>query len=188
MTKITIRPANLSDASLMARVIVDTWLEAHRGQIPDAQWQMRKRNWTYEVSERGWRELLTDINVGTNTTMSVFVAADNHERVVGLAVVQSASLKLLTNAAEISALYIASEWQGAGVGRRLVREVAAHQIKLGFESLIISVLKTNHAARRFYEALGGNIVGSHETEDEGFKEPQIVYGWSEIKLLLEGSP
>lgn len=185
MTKITIRPAKPSDALLMARVIVDTWLEAHQGQIPDAQWQMRKRNWTYEDSERSWRELLTDINVGANTTMSVFVAADNQERVVGLGVGQPASLKLLTNAAEISALYIASEWQGMGLGRRLVKELAAHQNKLGFESLIICVLETNHAARRFYEALGGHIVGSHETEDEGFKEPQIVYGWSEIEVLLE---
>lgn len=37
-----VRPATLADASVMAQVMVDTWLAAHRGQVPEGQWQRRR--------------------------------------------------------------------------------------------------------------------------------------------------
>ncbi|MEZ4730999.1 MAG: hypothetical protein R3E79_28090 [Caldilineaceae bacterium] len=46
------------------------------------------------------------------------------------------------------------------------------------------MLTTNAPARRFYEALGGQLIGTRETEDYGFPEPQVVYGWEDIAVLL----
>lgn len=37
------------------------------------------------------------------------------------------------------------------------------------------------SSRRFYEAIGGQVIGTRETEDYGFSEPQVVYGWEEIQ-------
>jgi ribosomal protein S18 acetylase RimI-like enzyme len=198
-----IRPARLSDAPALARVMVDTWLSAHRGQIPEGQWQRRRDEWTYAVSEQGWRELLEGIDAGHNPQECVYVAVtdrgetdedetdedetDEDEtdegELVGVAVGCPARLALLDNAAEVSAIYVRPAHQGRGLGRRLVQAVAAHQARLGRRALLISVLETNAPARRFYEALGGHVAGSHETEDYGFKEPQVVYGWEDIGAL-----
>jgi hypothetical protein len=68
-----------------------------------------------------------------------------------------------------------------------VQRVAAHQASLGRQALIIRALETNAPARRFYEALDGRVIGTHETEDYGFKEPQVVYGWEDIRTLERSS-
>jgi hypothetical protein len=56
-----IRLAKLEDAPALGRVMVDTYLTAHRGQIPEEQWQRRRQAWTDAVSERGWRALGDDV-------------------------------------------------------------------------------------------------------------------------------
>ena len=180
-----IRLAAIEDAPALARVMVDTWLAAHRGQIPDGQWQRRRQAWTYAVSARGWRDLLEEIDAGRNPQDCVYVAVTEDGEVVGLAVGCPARLNLLENAAEVSAVYLRSAHQGQGLGRRLVQTVAAHQARLGKRALIICALQTNAPARRFYEALGGRVIGTHETEDYGFKEPQVVYGWEDMRALAK---
>ena len=181
-----IRLAQNNDASAMAQVMVDTWLSAHRNHVPDGQWQRRRNEWTYAVSERGWREFLEEIDSDSNTQDCVYVAVTDKDVVVGLAVGRPARLNLLQNAAEVTAVYVESAYQGQGLGVRLVQTVAAHQATLGRSALLICTLKTNTPARRFYEALGGRVVGTYETEDYGFKEPQVVYGWENIRALERG--
>ena len=180
---IHIRPAKIEDAPAMAQAMVDTWLSAHLGQIPEGQWQRRREEWTYAVSERGWREFLAEIAAGPNSQDCVYVALTDEDEIVGLAVGRPAKLNMLKNAAEVSAVYVKSAYQGQGLGRRLIQTVAAHQATLGKTALVISVLETNTPARHFYEALGGRVVGTHETEDYGFKEPQVVYGWDNIRTF-----
>lgn len=180
-----IRLAQPADAPALARVMVDTWLAAHRGQVPEEQWQRRREEWTYDVSEQGWRRLLAEIADGSNTQECIYVAATEAGEVVGVAVGCPAALDLLPNAAEVSALYVHPAAQGQGLGRGLVRAVAAHQAQLGRQALMISVLTTNAPARRFYEALGGQVIGTRQTEDYGFPEPQVVYGWKDISEITE---
>ena len=49
-----IRAAQEPDAPAMARVMVDTYLRAHKGQVPEQAWLKRQQEWTYAESERGW--------------------------------------------------------------------------------------------------------------------------------------
>ena len=177
-----IRPARIEDPPAMARVMVDTWLSAHRGQVPDAQWQRRRDEWTYAVSEGAWRGLLEEIADGVNTDDCVYVALVE-EDLVGVAVGCPSGLGLLPDAAEVSGVYVRPEHQGRGLGRRLVQTVAADQAARGRRALLISCLVANAPARRFYEAIGGRVIGTHETEDYGFREPQVVYGWEDIHVL-----
>jgi len=179
-----IRTATLADAPGMAQVMVDTWLAAHHGQVPDEQWQRRRAEWTYAESERGWRRSLAEIEAGNNPQGCVYVAVAASGEVVGVTVGCPAELDLLPNAAEVSVLYVRPTYQGQGLGRRLVQQVAAHQATLGKRALLISCLATNAPARRFYEALGGRVIGTHETEDYGFREPQVVYGWEDIQGVV----
>lgn len=175
-----IRLAQPADAPGMAGVMVDTWLAAHRGQVPEGQWQRRREEWTYADSERSWQQALTEIADSCNTQECIYVAATEAGVVVGVAVGCPAALDLLPNAAEVSALYVRPDQQGQGLGRGLVQAVVAHQANLGRQALMISVLTTNAPARRFYEALGGQVIGTRQTEDYGFPEPQVVYGWEDI--------
>lgn len=177
---IQVRLAKIEDAPGMAVVMVDTWLTAHQGQVPEGQWQKRREEWTYTDSERSWRTLLEEIKAGRNTQDEVYVAVTDDGEVVGVAIGSPAGLNLLPNAAQVGLIYLKSAYQGQGVGRRLLQTVAAQQATLGRQALIICVLETNAPARRFYEALGGHVIGAHETEEYGFKEPQVVYGWEDI--------
>lgn len=178
-----IRLAKIEDAPTMAQVMVDTWLSTHRSNVPQGQWQKRRDEWTYAKSERSWREFLEEMEAENNSPDCIYVAVTDIDEVVGLAVGCPAGMNLLTDAAEVSALYLRPAYQGQGLGRRLVQTVAAHQATLGKRALIIRVLETNTAARSFYEALGGRVIGTHETEDYGFREPQVVYGWEDIRVL-----
>lgn len=39
-------------------------------------------------------------------------------------------------------------------------------------------------ARRFYAAVGGEVVRHGEFEDSGYLLPEIVYGWSDTATLI----
>jgi len=177
----TIRLAQVEDAPAMARVMVDTWLAAHRGQMPEEAWQKRRREWTYEVSEGGWREMLGEIAEGDNPGSCVYVALDETDTVVGLALGSPA--ESAGNTGEVNAIYVRPGHQGRGYGRGLLRAVAAHLAQAGMTGLIIGVLATNAPARRFYEALGGRLVGEREFDQEGVMLPEVVYGWTDMGVL-----
>lgn len=183
---IQIRLAKTADAPGMARVMVDSWLAAHRGQVPEGQWQRRREEWTYAVSEQGWRRTLAEIADGSNTEDCIYVAVTAADEVVGVALGCPSGLNLRENAAEVGLIYLLPAYHGQGIGRRLVQTVAAQQASLGRSALLIRALVTNAPARRFYEALGGRVIGAYEGEDYGYPEPQVVYGWEDIRAVASG--
>ena len=50
--------------------------------------------------------------------------------------------------------------------------------------MLIRVLKENVPARRFYEALGGQLVLEEQFEDRGAVLVRVGYGWKEVSELL----
>jgi hypothetical protein len=59
-----IQVARESDAPAMGRVMVATYLAAHRDQMPAEAWAKRAREWTPEVSAHGWARTLRAIAAG----------------------------------------------------------------------------------------------------------------------------
>jgi RimJ/RimL family protein N-acetyltransferase len=53
----------------------------------------------------------------------------------------------------------------------------------GATRLHIGVLAANEPARRFYEAIGGRLVGSRPYEEDGYTLEEAVYAW-EIERLV----
>jgi ribosomal protein S18 acetylase RimI-like enzyme len=168
----------------MARVIVDTYLSAHRGQIPEEAWTRRKQEWTYAVSERAWRRTLRGIARGNRHRECLYVAEDEAGAVVGLAMGGPSEADALENAGAIYALYVRESYQRRGIGRRLVQAVAARLAEMGMTALTICCLPANVRARRFYEALGGRVVGECESEDYGVMIREVVYGWADTRALV----
>ena len=57
----------------------------------------------------------------------------------------------------------------------------------GFKSLCLWVLEENTSARRFYERLGGIVVGE-KTEVHGEDEfREVAYGWDSLESLCSAS-
>ncbi len=182
-TYYSIREANLSDADAMSHVIVDTFLAAHRGMIPDEVWEWRQKNWTYEVSALGWERTLRSIEDLTSPQACVFVAENGAGGVVAVAMGDKSSVADSCSAGEIYVLYVHPDHQGHGNGRQLVGAIAGWMAQHGMTTLHIGVLKSNGAARAFYEALGGQVVIEREIEDAGHLLPEVVYGWLDLTQL-----
>jgi ribosomal protein S18 acetylase RimI-like enzyme len=179
---VIIRAAHETDASAMGQVMVATYLSAHRGHVPAEAWEKRAREWTPEVSAQAWARTLHEIATGSGVHECVYVA-DDDGAIVGLAMGGPAEADNVPQTAEVYALYVSEQYQGKGVGRRLVQAVAADLARQGIAALHICCLAANAPARRFYEAIGGRIISERLVDEEGFLLPAVVYGWDDISVL-----
>jgi ribosomal protein S18 acetylase RimI-like enzyme len=177
-----IREADLPDVMPMAQVTVDTFLAAHRDQIPDALWHWRRENWTYAVSAQGWERTIRGVGADLNRPQCVYLAEEEGGQIVGVAMARALA-DGANRTAEVGALYVHPRWQKLGVGRRLVAAMARHLAQQGIVTLHIGALRSNALARKFYEKLGGQVVEEREVEDAGFRLREVVYCWPDIGAL-----
>ncbi len=165
--------------------MVETWLEAHCGQIPDEQWRRRRDAWTPELSAGGWSNTLAEMSDGTRTRTCIFLVYDAAgDQLDGLVMGAPARHGPWRDAGQIVALYVRRARRGQGLGLELLQTAIADQQHRGFERLIIGCLDTNTSARGFYEHLGGIVVGQMEDEEYGFTNTQVLYGWSDLASLI----
>ena len=182
-----IRAAHEADAPAMGQVMVTTYLAAHRDQMPAEAWAKRAEEWTPEVSADGWARTLREIATDEQPQDCIFVAVDDNGEIVGLAMGGSANAEELPQIGAVYALYVAQGHQRQGLGRRLVQAVAADLVQKGMTALQIGCLAANMSARRFYEAIGGNLVSERLFDEEGVMLPEVVYGWEDIGLAIARS-
>jgi ribosomal protein S18 acetylase RimI-like enzyme len=171
------------DAPAMGRVMVQSWLSAHRGQMPDEAWQRRVDEWTPEVSAAGWRRLLAERSDGDHPRVVLLVAEDAGGEIVALVLGTEAEDDASGSTARIDALYVQPGRHGQGIGRSLLQEAASQLAALGFSKLLIGVLTANLPARAFYEAMGGHHVGERTFDEEGTPLPETVYAWPDIASM-----
>lgn len=150
-----IRTAKATDAPQIARIHVETWRTAYRGQIPDAVLA------GLSVERRGlfWNKRLTE---GRG---SVFVAEDDGA-VAGFCDLmpsrdKDADPKLV---AEIVAIYIRPQQWRRGAGKELCYRALAEARQRGYAMVTLWVLASNVGARCFYEAMGFGFDGSTKME------------------------
>lgn len=177
----TIGAATAEDAPALGRLMVESWLSAHRDQVPEEAWRERAAEWTPEVSARGWARVLTDQACAVVPRDVLLVAARDGE-VVGL-VYGVLGPDAADVPAEVVALYVAPARHREGVGGALLRAAAHELVRLGARSLRLSVLSVNRPARRFYEAMGGVEVGRGSVEEGGHELPSTIYEWADAAAL-----
>jgi len=178
-----IRAAYEADAPAMGYLMVETYLAAHRDQMPAAAWAKRATEWTPEVSAQGWARTLRELAAATGPHDCIYVAEDEHGELLGLALGGPANVAGGPPTGAVYALYVRRSAQGRGVGRRLVHAVAADLAQQGMTALQIGCLAANAPARRFYEALGGRLVGERLFDEDGVLLPEVVYGWADLETL-----
>jgi GNAT superfamily N-acetyltransferase len=177
-----VRVAAVDDAPAMGRVMVESFLSAHRGQMPDAAFQKRVDEWTPEVSAAGWTRALAELSDG-NPHRDVMLVAEDDGGLLGLVSGGAAEDALSGTSCEIGALYVHPQRRGQGIGRALLHAAAGQLADLGFTELHIGVLSANSPARAFYEAMGGREIGQATDDEEGYLLPLTIYGWADVTDL-----
>lgn len=164
-----IREATVADAAGIARVHVDTWRSAYKGIVPDAVLD----ELSYEQRAALWERILEP-----PTSTFAYVAEDLvTQQIVGFV---SGGLAMdredpVYNG-ELFTIYILEAYQRQGLGKQLFYLTVERLIEMGLDSMLIWVYADN-SARRFYEALGGQIVGSQSYEEGGVMLEQVSYGF-----------
>lgn len=164
-----VRPAGPQDAASIARVHVATWRSAYRGLLADEFLDSLSES---AYTER-WKRGITD------ATSRVFVVEDE-SGVVGFASGGRERAGENGYGGELYAIYVMAGVQRRGHGRELVRAVVGGLRDMGFEDMIVWVLRDNVSARGFYERLGGKYVRTQPITIGPTVLQEASYGWRRL--------
>jgi GNAT superfamily N-acetyltransferase len=175
MDAISYRQAARHDAEAIAGLQTENWQAAYRGMLPDAYLDGPV------ASERLalWRSRLASPGAGR-----LFVLlAESGEELVGFVCV------LLDEEPQWGAcldnLHVLPGWRGRGIGRALFGRAArwVNSVVPGW-GMHLWVLEANLDARRFYDALGGEIVERLQKKVvKGAIVASIRYFWPDLQAL-----
>jgi len=143
---ISIRTARHGDEVQIARVHDAAWRDAYQGVIPGRELERM-------IARRGpvwWRQAI----VGGTRLMVL----DFSETVAGYASYGRNRMPALAYSGEIFELYLAPEYQGAGLGRRMFDAARSDLAAHGYLSFVVWALAGNDRALEFYRRLGGRVV------------------------------
>jgi ribosomal protein S18 acetylase RimI-like enzyme len=167
-----VRRAEPADAAAIAAVYVETWRNTYRGLLPDGFLDALSE----EAYEERWRRSLA----GKASRAYVAMAAGN---IAGFASCGPERAGEDGYAGELYAIYVRREEQGRGHGRRLVQAAARGLGEMGFDSMIVWVLRDNHRARLFYERLGGTYVREQPLTIGSAVLQEVSYAWKGLERL-----
>lgn len=171
---VLIRPATPDDASGIARVHVESWRSTYAGIIPaDFLAALNVQN-----RARGWRETITRPDA-----LSSYFVAEVDGQIVGFITGGSNREDDPLYKAELFAIYLLAGEQKRGLGRRLVKALAARLLEQDFKAMLVWVLADN-PARGFYERLGGQYLREKTIEIGGAELVEAAYGYPDLHLLV----
>ena len=169
---VSIRAATAEDAAAIAHVHVESWRSTYAGIVPDAY--LAGLDETLRV--KLWQEWLSG--------GAVVLVAERKGEVVGFAHAGKIREAVETADAELYSLYLLQNAQGRGIGRGLLRVMAAVLRVQGFTSMALWVLERNQA-RGFYETCGGRLAASKVIEIGGARLMEVAYWWPDLSVLTE---
>ena len=168
MNNIKVRKAELLDALDLAKIHVETWQCAYRGQVPDdyldgLSIEKRCQTWKDNLSKQ-------DSNICTYVAEVAGVLAGFCS--VGKSRDDDADEEM----GELMGIYVGPQFINQGVGSTLMQKGLDYLKECDFTSVTLWVLTTNQQARSFYEHKGWVADGSIKVEPrEGFELHETRY-------------
>ena len=173
---LAIRRATVADADGIARVQVETWRSSYRGIVPQSYLD------ALDVREMAakWKSWVSESDAHT------FVADDAGEicgYVHGGVLRDGVHVAAWGYDAEIHKVYVLTDAQGKGIGRRLMGVLAESLVRDGLTRPVVWALAENPWCR-FYERLGGKKVAEKMIEIGGAPLLDYAFGWETMSSLL----
>jgi ribosomal protein S18 acetylase RimI-like enzyme len=169
-----LRPALPRDADAIARVHVETWQSTYAGLVPNDY----LARMSVARSAPQWHRAAAQAEKGND-----LMVAEVDEEVVGFVSFGPTRSPKLPYSGEVYALYVGIDWQGHGLGRRLLITALEALLREGHQSAMVWVLAAN-PARFFYEAMGGERAGERLEEFAGTQLEELAYGWPDLESWL----
>lgn len=176
MAGVRLRRAEAEDAATIAHIQHASWQSAYLGMLP--------------------HEILVGMDEAQGTSFwqkildrperydSVLVA-ELEQEALGFVSFGPIRQRVPGYAGEFYALYVLPEAQGCGVGTALMAQAARILVRRRWASATVWVLEDNHLARRFYERLGGQLLGLpksvHYRGQRHAAVREIAYGWTDLR-------
>lgn len=163
-----IRRAVLGDENGIAIVHVKSWQSTYKGIMKDDI----LNNLSVERREKQWEEAI-------DANKIIYVALNNEEQIVGFISGGKSRSTEYAYDGELYAIYILKEYHRQGIGRKLIAQLANELKGLGYQSMIVWVLRDN-ASIDTYKKLGAISFDSKDFEMGGelLKEEALV--WKDI--------
>jgi ribosomal protein S18 acetylase RimI-like enzyme len=174
-----LRIASPDDADSLGVVHVASWRETYAGILP------REALDSLSVESRAalWTRILTDSAALFDTAVWVVEAAQGIVGFGSCGKQRDAGLADKGFSGEISAIYVLRSFQGFGLGRSIMRSLAATLHQRQHKAATLWVLKKNASARAFYERLGGMTVYEGEVTGPYATHAEVAYGWHDLTSL-----
>ncbi|HEY0253898.1 MAG TPA: GNAT family N-acetyltransferase [Kofleriaceae bacterium] len=168
--RFAIRDAQLADASAIAEVHTESWQVSYRGILPDTVLDR------IDVGQRrASRERILAARGGLH-----LVAYDMSTREIVGFCDAGAARGAPGYDGEVYAIYFAHRAKRYGLGTEMFEQVRDWLPTRGMHSMIVWVLANNLHARRFYEAAGGRIGHTKQTQVGGFPVTEQAYLWDRV--------
>ena len=180
MGSIRIRAAQPADAGPIARVHNASRRTTYAGIMP--------ADYLANLSDEDWEARWDEYLLPGRFESTTLVAETGAGEIVGFV---SGGVERLGDPAyrgEIYAVYLLQDHQRQGVGKRLVAAIVQQLQRDGFASMLVWVLEDNARARRFYESMGGELVGRRTITFCGAGLTELSYGWKDIASLPASDP
>jgi ribosomal protein S18 acetylase RimI-like enzyme len=175
-----IRSARLTDAQAIAAVHVSVSRTTYANLLPADTFDQ----FPVERRAKQWHRT---IEMPDSADTAVFVAEDADKAIVGFGCCsrqRSEELAAKGFNGEFQSIYILPSAQGRGVGRIIMAEMARYLSSLSISGGSCWTLRDNEGARRFYEALGGEIVGRKaHSSSMATALIEVAYGWKCLGVL-----
>ena len=146
-----------------------SWRESFAGVVPQAfldqmSVEQRARAFAARFSDESYR---------------MFVAEAEGHGVVGFADFGEPREPFGAYRGELYAIYLLPEFQRKGVGRRLFDLGVEFFLSRGISSMYLLALEAS-PYRKFYEKMGGRVVGRKQVELGGVSYDELIYGWDSL--------
>ncbi|MEJ7848502.1 MAG: 3-deoxy-manno-octulosonate cytidylyltransferase [Pyrinomonadaceae bacterium] len=166
---VTFREATIEDIQRIAKVHVESWQRSFAGLVPQEfldNMSVAKRT---EDFKKGFSQ---------SSFYKLFIAETLVAGIVGFADFGKSRGRQSFDA-ELYALYLLPEFQKKGIGTGLFRLCQREMAASGFKSMFLDSLEIS-PYRKFYEKLGGRIVGEDKHDLAGTEYKTVIYGWSDL--------
>ncbi|MRG86893.1 GNAT family N-acetyltransferase [Salinibacillus xinjiangensis] len=172
-----VREATVKDAEEVAKVHVDSWRSTYKDLVKEEDLAQET---SYENRKVFWETILK-----SQLTKQILYVAENREhQVVGFVSGGPERSKKFPYEGEIYAIYILEEYQGQGIGKKLLTSFMHKAMEMDYESILVWVLTANPSSQ-FYEYFGAKPIDAEEiTIGEGTYE-ETAYGWDDVRPLIQ---